>query len=220
MPVSSFLTMRPYPWTWIWKVLLDRAPHGDLMQAFFPPRILLTFQSPLCEKVWKLTLGGEIISYVEYERKLSTLTQRISQPHNIYTTNPFPVIYKKHLSLQVECDILMSQHSTELVLCTRFTYFEHGDKASKLLAHHQYQALYLISMDAVKSFDIIEWNYLFYTFWFWGKIIKLLYSSLQDSVRTNNIRSEYFHLYRSVRQGCPLNPNLFAICSSHCPPSL
>ncbi len=41
--------------------------------------------------------------------------------------------------------------------------------------------------------------------------IKLLYSAPQASVRTNNVQSEYFRLYRSTRQGCPLSPLLFAI---------
>lgn len=31
------------------------------------------------------------------------------------------------------------------------------------------------------------------------------------SVRTNEIRSDYFYLFCSTRQGCPLSPLLFAI---------
>lgn len=75
----------------------------------------------------------------------------------------------------------------------------------------------LISMDAEKAFVRVEWSYLLYTLQKFGfgeryiSWIKLLYSSLQASVRTNNIQSEYFHLYRSTRQGCPLSPLLFAI---------
>lgn len=38
-----------------------------------------------------------------------------------------------------------------------------------------------------------------------------MYSAPRASVRTNNTRSEYFNLYRSTRQGCPLSPLLFAI---------
>ena len=41
--------------------------------------------------------------------------------------------------------------------------------------------------------------------------IKLLYASPKASVRTNSTNSEYFYLYCSTRQGCPLSPHLFAI---------
>lgn len=74
-----------------------------------------------------------------------------------------------------------------------------------------------LSLDAEKAFDRVEWEYLFYTLKKFGfgenfiSWVKLLYSAPQASVRTNNIRSEYFNLYRSTRQGCPLSPLLFAI---------
>ncbi len=75
----------------------------------------------------------------------------------------------------------------------------------------------LVSLDAEKAFDRIEWEYLFYTlkkFGFGDRFVswvKLLYSSPLASVKTNGISSEYFSLYRGTRQGCPLSPLLFAI---------
>lgn len=75
----------------------------------------------------------------------------------------------------------------------------------------------LVSLDAEKAFDRIEWDYLFLTlkkFGFGDRFIswiKLLYSSPLASVKTNGINSEYFSLYRGTRQGCPLSPLLFAI---------
>ncbi|MBN3289039.1 LIN1 transcriptase, partial [Polypterus senegalus] len=75
----------------------------------------------------------------------------------------------------------------------------------------------LLSLDAEKAFDMIEWKYLFTIlekFGFGPNIcawIKLLYTNPEASVCINNICSDYFKLERGTRQGCPLSPLLFAI---------
>lgn len=72
----------------------------------------------------------------------------------------------------------------------------------------------VISLDAEKAFDRVEWGYLFYTLEKFGfgenfiTWVKLLYSAPVASVRTNNTQSAYFPLHRSTRQGCPLSPPL------------
>lgn len=75
----------------------------------------------------------------------------------------------------------------------------------------------VISLDAEKAFDRVEWEYLFgvlkkfgfgKTFIAWTR---LLYSSPQACVQTNYSRSNFFPLSRGTRQGCPLSPLLFAI---------
>ena len=75
----------------------------------------------------------------------------------------------------------------------------------------------VISLDAEKAFDRVEWEYLFTVLRKFGfgetliSWIRLLYTSPLASVNTNNTRSEYFNLFRGTRQGCPLSPLLFAI---------
>lgn len=75
----------------------------------------------------------------------------------------------------------------------------------------------VISLDAEKAFDRVEWPYLFSSLKHFGfgngfiSWVKLLYSLPQASVCTNTQRSDLFPLFRGTRQGCPLSPLLFAL---------
>lgn len=69
----------------------------------------------------------------------------------------------------------------------------------------------LLSLDACKAFDRIEWIYLLQVLPKYGlgetflKWIRFLYTSQIAQVLTNNNMSKPFNLQQSTRQGCPLS---------------
>ncbi len=75
----------------------------------------------------------------------------------------------------------------------------------------------MITSDAEKAFDRLEWPYLFKVlskFGFGSYFInwfRTLYKKPQAKIITNGYMSTAFSLSRSSRQGCPLSPGLFVI---------
>lgn len=88
----------------------------------------------------KCYLRGQIISYSALSNKkingkLNALTSVISNLDQKYALNPSPELLKQRLDLQAEFDLISTKEAERLLLCSRGSYYEHGDKASRLLAH-------------------------------------------------------------------------------------
>ncbi len=77
--------------------------------------------------------------------------------------------------------------------------------------------LVILSLDAEKAFDQVEWPYLFallHKFHVGENLItwlKIIYKIPRARILTNKILSPSFSLFRGTRQGCPLSPLLFAL---------
>lgn len=75
----------------------------------------------------------------------------------------------------------------------------------------------ILSLDAEKAFDRLEWKYLWSVLEHMGfndgfiSMIKILYANPTAVVITGNTCSPMFTVSRSSRQGCPLSPFLFCL---------
>lgn len=77
----------------------------------------------------------------------------------------------------------------------------------------------LLFLDYEKAFDTLDLEFLYNTlsmFNFGNEFknwIRTLYTNISSCVVYNGFFTEYFRVSRGVRQGCPLSPYLFIICS-------
>lgn len=88
----------------------------------------------------KAYLRGQVISYCAKQRKLCTsrlmqLADDILKLDMLYSVSPSDVLHKQRLTLQMEFDLLSTHHAENLILKSRHKYYEHGERAGKVLAH-------------------------------------------------------------------------------------
>jgi hypothetical protein len=79
------------------------------------------------------------------------------------------------------------------------------------------QDLVLLLLDFEKTFDRIEWGFLFTALEklgfedTWIRWVRSLYQAASSTIKVNGAIGPDFRLARSVRQGCPLAPYLFIL---------
>ena len=75
----------------------------------------------------------------------------------------------------------------------------------------------LFQLDFRKAFETIEWEFIQRTITLFNfgessqRWIYIFYSNTERAVLNNGFCTNYFHLSRGVRQGCPLSPYLFVL---------
>ncbi len=89
--------------------------------------------------LWETLKAVLIISYSahavkQHRIKIQELADSILDLDCQYSGAPTPELYKKTLVLQTEFNLLSTAKAEQLLLHTRGTFYEHGDKL--VLAHH------------------------------------------------------------------------------------
>ena len=96
-----------------------------------------------CSLLWeslKAYLRGQIISYSAHlnksrKAKLQEFSTNITKLDQQLATCPSPSLLKQRVDIQTEFDLITTSDAERLHLRSCSTYYGHGDKASRLLAH-------------------------------------------------------------------------------------
>lgn len=78
---------------------------------------------------------------------------------------------------------------------------------------------FVLFLDFYKAFDTIEHNFIFKSLEKFGfgnffcKAIQTMYKNANSSVKLKDGSSSRFYLKRGIRQGCPISPYLFLLCT-------
>ena len=93
----------------------------------------------------KAYIRGQIISYNAGERKrkmkrTTELTKAIKEVDLANSRAPSEELHKKRILFQTEYDILINQREEDLYLRSRQDFYEHGERAGKLLSHQLKQS--------------------------------------------------------------------------------
>ena len=88
----------------------------------------------------KVVIRGEILSFSTSRNKArkqreQELFNSIRDIDHQYSTAPTPELYKDRIALKTQYDLLSTQNTERHLLWSRGHYYEHGDKAGRLLAY-------------------------------------------------------------------------------------
>lgn len=179
----------------------------------------------------KIYSRGLIMSFVAAkkhrkndQRKL--LESRLTELEKNHISSQNPDLFKELLSARAALKTFLIQDSEQSLKFARQKLYEFGDKPGRYLARllniiqltqSDKDPALVLSLDAEKAFNRVEWSYLFYVLEEFGlgdnfvNWIRVLYNTPTAAVLTNGMRSDNFPLHHGNRQGDPLSPLLFDI---------
>lgn len=142
-----FPSQSRYPTSWRFNtLLLSDDKFNEFIEAKIDDFIAINqnerdpVSSSLLWESLKAYLRGQIISYSAHlyksrKVKLQELSVSIANLDQQLATCPAPTLLKQRVDLQTEFDLVTTSDAERLLLRSRSSYYEHGDKASRLLAH-------------------------------------------------------------------------------------
>ena len=91
-------------------------------------------------ETFKVVIRGEIIAYSAYQnrerkKKRQQLIDLIFDLDMKCSTSPSPSLYKERIDLQTQYNLLSTSETEQLIMRSRGMFYEHGEKAGRLLAH-------------------------------------------------------------------------------------
>lgn len=94
----------------------------------------------------KAYIRGQIISYTAFHRKkyrqqLCDLSDNIKELDLLYAEAPTSELYRKKLLLNTEFESMSIKQTESLFLKSKQTFYEHGERAGKLLSHQIKQSI-------------------------------------------------------------------------------
>lgn len=140
------MSVRPrYPGPWRFNpLLLSEVKFNEFISSVIDDFIAINHNGTVTyATLWdslKAFLRGQIISYSAFlnktrKSKANKLLTEITNIDQQYITKPSPILLKRRLELQTEFDLTVTSEAERLLLRSRSTYYEHGDKPSRLLTH-------------------------------------------------------------------------------------
>ncbi|CAJ1062856.1 LINE-1 reverse transcriptase -like protein [Xyrichtys novacula] len=181
--------------------------------------------APLLSKMYTDSLGKGLLPQTLTEASISLILKPDKDPLNCGSYRPISLL---NADYKILAKILASRMETVIsdmisVDQTGFIRDRHSSSNIRRLLNvilspaSSWTPEMVVSLDAEKAFDMVEWSYLLEVLKKFGfgprmiSLISLLYSAPKASVSTNGMNSQMFTLSRGCRQGCPASPLLFAL---------